>query len=52
MNVQGWIALGIVALAALFFGRKFFRNLARRGQDAGCGCSDGGGCCGKARRKT
>jgi hypothetical protein len=48
MGVQGWIVLGAAALAALFFGRRAVRGLARRGERAGCGCSDGG-CC-KGRR--
>ena len=51
MGVQGWIAIGAAVFAALFFGRKFLRSLAKRGRDAGCGCSEGDSCC-KARRKA
>ena len=45
MNVQGWIVLAAAAFAVLFFGRKLLRNLGNRGQDAGCGCSEGNACC-------
>jgi hypothetical protein len=48
MNVQGWLVLAAAAAAVLFFGRKAFRNLGKKGQDAGCGCC-GGGSCGKPR---
>jgi len=51
MNVQGGIVLAAAALALLFFGRKCLRNLANRGQDAGCGCSEGNACC-KSKRKA
>ena len=50
MNIQGLVVLAIAAAAVLFFGRKLFQNLARKGQDAGCGCSSGS-CC-KGKRKT
>ena len=49
MSFQSWIVLAIVASAALFFGRKFVRSLARKGAGAGCCCGDGGGACGKAK---
>jgi len=49
MGMQGWIVIGAVAVAALFFGRKFLDNLDRKGGNAGCGCSGGGGC-GNARQ--
>jgi len=51
MSVQSWIVLGVAALAVLYFARKFFGNLGRKGASAGCGCSDGSGCCGKAKAK-
>jgi len=51
MSVQGWIVLAAAASALLFFGRNFLKNLANRGQDAGCGCSEGNACC-KSRRKA
>jgi hypothetical protein len=46
MTIQGWIVLGAVVAAGLFFGRKALRNLGKKGEDAGCGCC-GGGSCGK-----
>jgi hypothetical protein len=52
MSAQGWIVLGVASLAVLFFTRKFFANLGKQGANAGCGCSDGGGCCGKGKRKA
>jgi hypothetical protein len=49
MGMQGWIVLGAAALSVLFFGRKALRSVARKGENAGCGCSGGGGCC-KSKR--
>ena len=51
MGVQGWIVLGIAAVAVLYFGRKVAANLGKKGANAGCGCESGGGCCGKPRRR-
>jgi len=48
VSVQGLIVLAGVALAGLYFARKLFRNLARKGQAAGCGCGERD-CC-KAKR--
>jgi hypothetical protein len=51
MSVQGWLVLGIAAVTVAFVVRKFIQNLARKGEGAGC-CCDGGGACGKAKRKA
>jgi hypothetical protein len=37
MNWQGWVALGLVAAAALAMVRKLYQSMARNGR---------GGCCG------
>ena len=52
MNIQGLVVLAIAAAAVLFFGRKLFQNLARKGRDAGCGCGDGSCCKGKGKAKA
>jgi hypothetical protein len=49
MSVQGWLVLVAAAAAVLYFGRKASRNLGRKGANAGCGCCDGGGACGKPK---
>ena len=52
MNVQGLLVLGAAFVAVLFFGRKAFRNLGRKGEGAGCCCESGGGACGKRKRRA
>ena len=51
MSVQGGIVLGFAALAVLYVGRKVRANLGNKGAKAGCCCADGGGGCGKAKRR-
>jgi hypothetical protein len=52
MGVQSWLVLGAAMVAVLFFGRKFLRNLWKKGEGAGCCCEGGGGACGKRKRKA
>jgi hypothetical protein len=44
--------LAFAAVAVLFFGRKLVRNLGKKGAGAGCCCGDGGGACGKGKRRA
>jgi len=52
MTPQSWLVLAVVALAALFFGRKLQLNLADHGRRSDCGCGEGASCCGKPRRRN
>lgn len=49
MSIQSLIVIAMALLAALFFGRKAFGNLARGGRDAGCGCGKSDCCRGRAK---
>ncbi len=44
MDMQGWVAIGVVGIAVGFFLWRL------SGKGAGCGC-DSGGCCGKGKGK-